>query len=516
MEYDAYEFYKPFRNNLRKVCVEDSLYVVWAYIQNIHLNCKMPQDIEANHQFLHHQLRAEKGIYSWELELIAREVIINGQQGQRCPETLKEWSYLRRSFNKLRDLENGVGQMSIDQGNVLLELHRVAHRQFPWQNHKYKQLLVRHYKIFKHPGIARIVKEKTNISVYQLYLIGFMLFSVYHKHPAMLIPIQTPIAELTSDDIDNFMKHFSRDLSEIRTLLVAAQDISDKYAYAYSPLKAFPLIRMSYKDAWSCVCPLPPLLLLRITAGLYYEIVHENGFDISFGNSYQNYVGEVLEKSNTNRKLSIIPEGEYFIGHDRKDTIDWRACEPEAALFIECKTKRLVLQAKVELADANSLNTELVKMSDFIVQIYKTIADYANNHYPDFRFDSKRKIFPILATLEDWYFFGDKLHPELRRLVEDKFKEHDLPRALLDEMPYTICSVEELEELMQVIQQHGINKVMGEKVHDKEKNTWSIMPYLTTGYRAELDHIPYIFAEDYEKLFEQIVRTVSGDVSVNP
>ena len=504
---NLYDLYKHLRNHLRKVCIEDSLLVVWAYVQHIQFNSQFPPEMEVNREFLSRKHRAEKGIYSWELELITKEIIINSQEGQRCPETLRKWSYLAKTINNLKNLENAVAKVYLNQNNILTELHRIAHRQLPWQTPFFKGQLIRNYKIFKHPDIASIVLNKTGLTVYELYFIGYVFFSFYLKSPAIVYPMNVPIKELSSANVENFLDHFSKELSEIRSLISAEQEIGQKYAYSYSSLRAFPVIKMTYRNNSSLVCPLPTLLFWRITAGLYYEILHENDFGVHFGESYQNYVGDVIQKANTEKKIKCIPESEYYVGNDRKDTIDWIACDAEAALFIECKTKRLILQAKVELEDTNPIQAELEKMSQFILQIYKTIDDYRSNHYPLFKFDENMKVYPLIVTLEDWYLFGDKLLVDLRRLVEQQIKKANLPQAYLEDMPYSICSIEEFEDLMQIIQPHGVQSVMKEKVYDKERMRWNFKTFLTTCFGDEMKSMEYLFEEDYKTLFEQIIRS---------
>lgn len=506
---NLYDLYKPLRNHLRKVCIEDSLFVVWAYVQHIQFSTQFPPEIEVNQEFLSKKQRAEKGIYSWELELIAKELIINGQEGQRCPETLRKWSYLAKIINNLKTLEDEISKIYLNQENIQTELHRIAHRQFPWQSPFFKGQLIRNYKIFKHSGIESIVLNKTGLTVYELYFIGYVLFSFYLKHPAIVYPINIPIKELNSTNVENFLRYFSKELTEMRALIRAEQDVGEKYAYSYSSLRAFPVVKMKYRNDLSLVCPLPPLLFWRITTGLYYEILQEKNFGKYFGESFQAYVGEVIVKSNTNINISCIKECDYYVGRDRKATIDWIAYDTNSALFIECKTKRLILQAKIELSDSNAIQAELSKMADFILQIYKTVNDYRNNHYPSFKFDENIQIYPLIVTLEDWYLFGDKLLVDLRSLVEEQFGKAGLPLSYLEDMPYSICSIEEFEDLMQIIQLHEIKSVMKDKVYDREKTRWNFKAFLATDFKNEIKNMEYLFEEDYKMLFEQIINSAT-------
>ncbi len=100
-----------------------------------------------------------------------------------------------------------------------------------------------------------------------------------------------------------------------------------------------------------------------------------------------------IEKSlKGEHKISFLPENHYYVGKDRKDTTDWVVYDNDSALFIECKTKRLKLPAKLELDDNSYVNEELGKMAEFVLQVYKSIEDYKKNSYPSFKFDKERRI----------------------------------------------------------------------------------------------------------------------------
>lgn len=505
--HNFYEYYKPLRNHLRKVCIEDSLFVIWAYVQHLQFNTQIPPEIKVSREFLSKEHRAEKGIYSWELELITKEIIINSQERQRCHETLRKWSYCAKTITKLKFLEEAIAKKYINQNNIQTELYRIAHRQFPWQSPFFKDQLIRYYKIFKHPDIERIIRNKTGLTLYELYFIGYAFFGSYLKDPAIVYPIDVSINEISRSNVDKFLCCFSKELLEIKSLITTEQEIGEKYAYSYSSLRAFPIIKMKYREKLSIVCPLPTLLLWRITTGLYYEILHEDNFGVYFGASYQDFVGKIIEKSNNKKKISYISESEYYVGNDRKDTVDWIACDAESALFIECKTKRLILQAKVELEDTNFIQVELEKMAQFILQIYKTIDDYRNNHYPSFTFDKNIQIFPLIVTLEDWYLFGERLIVDLRDQLEQQIKKTNLPLSYLEDIPYSICSIEEFEDLMQIIQLYGVQSVMKDKVYDKEKMRWNFKTFLETRFGEELKSIEYLFEEDYKSLFGQFAQS---------
>jgi hypothetical protein len=237
--------------------------------------------------------------------------------------------------------------------------------------------------------------------------------------------------------------------------------------------------------------------------------VGEKGFDHAFGSSYQQHVGCIIEKSNADKRLSLFPESKYTVGKKSEDTVDWIVCDHDSALFVECKTKRLILEAKVRLTDLAAVQSELQKMSEFILQVYKTIDDYRRNHYATLAFRKDLQIYPVIVTLEDWYLSNGESLATIKSLVEEKMIDAKLPLSYLEEMPYSVSSVEDFQTLMQVIQLHGIEEVMRGKVRNKEMVTWSFGAFLAKRFPAELKTMDYLFEQDYKALFEEVLDLVT-------
>jgi len=210
------------------------------------------------------------------------------------------------------------------------------------------------------------------------------------------------------------------------------------------------------------------------------------GFDLAFGRSYQTYVGEVIRAATGRGSLCMLPEDEYFVGRDRKDSVDWIVSDSTGELFVECKTKRLRQEAKLALADLAPLTAELSKLTDFVIQIYKTLTHALRGRYRHWK-KSNRPIFPMIVTLEEWYVFGHKLDAEIDSRVRIAFCENGIDETLLARYPYTICSVGEFERLMPLVAEKEIKVVMDEKVTPKRR-LWllhsALMEAFPTEYRA--------------------------------
>jgi hypothetical protein len=295
----VFEWYKPLRNHLRKVCLADSLAVIWSYIQNLQFGTAIASDIEVHGDFLKKTKRIEKisMVSEWELETLCTELILNASEANTCPKTLKTWSWFAGAVNKLKSLENDIYKNLVGKENILVEVHRIAHRQFPWQVGRPNNIFItRYFKIYSHPALAEILYRKLDLATQELFYIGFAFLGVYLDHFSLFYPPQIEIPRITIETLEKFLKHFSLDVTSLRQRLIADQEMNEKFAYAYSSLRAYPLIRMTYQDKDSVACPLPTLFFWRLTNGVYYELYNEEGFAEAFGAAFQGYVGRLSEK----------------------------------------------------------------------------------------------------------------------------------------------------------------------------------------------------------------------------
>ena len=197
---------------------------------------------------------------------------------------------------------------------------------------------------------------------------------------------------------------------------------------------SIPLVWVDLGGQRSVMAPIPTFLWWRFTEGVYYEIYSKPGFSDAFGRSYQAYVGEVIRRSNESQRFTIYPEAEYYVGKERRDSIDWIIEDATAMLFVESKTKRLRLEAKTALRSREALEREIDKLADFVVQVYKTVRDFCDDRYSQRKHHPGKTIFPVVVTLEEWYAFGDMIQQEIQERVAVKLGEAGLPREWVTDM----------------------------------------------------------------------------------
>lgn len=500
------EQYRRIKAIVRELGCRDSLYVIWAYSQSLQVNgFKMPDDIQVHRAFIDAQPR-QAIIGEFSLEQIAREVIRHADIEPRRGRTLRNWGTLANVANALRDLEEKI-YAEFDTGKLIhRELTRIAHRQFAWQQLGLKgELIIRYYKIFNTPAINAHTRTETGLTLTEIYTIGFCYIGHFLEAPRIARVTDIHLPGITQKHIERFLTFTSINRNELACRLKAEHALDGGFSYRYSSLREFPLVSMSYRGQEELACPIPTLLFWRITTGLYYTLKDAPGFLTEFGNSFQRYVGEVLQARVTSAERAVLSEQEYHVSKDRKHTVDWIVQQgDEAALFIECKTKRLRWASKAELADLTAQQADLDTLAAAVVQVYKTIVDYRSGHYPQLPFAEKRQVFPMVVTLEDWYFFGNEMAARLNASVRSKMTQAGLPEAWLKEMPYAILSVHELERAARYINEIDLPTLVFGRAQDAKYSQWGFARYCADAYGNNRPVLPSLFWEEYDAMFASL------------
>ncbi len=492
------KLYKTFRNHLRPLAIDDSFFVIWSYVQNLQFNKNYPKNIEVNSLYGRADIIQKKRMCAeWNLEILAREILIHSEVSYP-KKSLSKWNYLSNGINKLKAIEGEIAKKYIKKDNVIKEISvRIPNLQFEWNSKANQETLLRYYEIFSDEKLDKILKDKTGLTAKNFYFINLALTGAFLSSPAVNYPIyDIELEEMNAKDIENFLELFAIDINKLRNLLIEENEKNDKFLFPSSSMRDFPIIKMLYRGSNCLVCPLPTLLFWRASKGLYYQICREKGFGNAFGRSFENYIGKVIEKSNINKSFNAIAEIIYSKGQEKSS--DWLIYDEESIIFVECKTKRLPISARFSL-DNLSLENEIEKMAGNIVKVYKTISDYKNNKYEKFAFDKNKTIFPLIVTLEQWYFFGT-IPEQLKKKVAKKLEEKNIPVECLSEMPYSICGSDEFETIMQIINQTKILPFMKKKVFDKEKYSHMFKAFIDNEFDNEMSKTKFLFEDNFEKL----------------
>jgi hypothetical protein len=257
--------YRTIRSAARQLALRDSLAVIWAYSQFLQVNdFRMPQDIEVAQQF--RDARPRQGILAeWTLEHLAREVIRYGDEEGRDGNSLRRWDTLAHLANTLRDLEGEIYRDLVGAPHIQLEMMRIMHRQFIWQQQRFNWTwIIPYYKLFNTPALTAHAEQATGLSIDQIYLIGMCYLGHFFEQPRWTRRVQVEIPGLNDEHVDRFLAFTSRTRAALAEKLRAEHALDEGFAYRYSSLRAYPIVQFSHLGIAEIACPVPTLLFWRI------------------------------------------------------------------------------------------------------------------------------------------------------------------------------------------------------------------------------------------------------------
>lgn len=487
-----YDLYKPFRNYMRRFPLVESLQNIWLFAghlsgQGPHVGPLQFQDRKGP------PITLKDSIFPWDIELLAREIILHSPT--KGDKSLSRWGDFSRAINFIRDIDNEITRRHGGKYDVLRDMHRIVHRQFPWQRSPSASSIMRYLKIFGGSELESAVEQQTGLPIRKFYQLSFAVSGHFLKSSGISTATDYKVLGISLEQSAAFFRRLTASLPALREQTNACQRYDDGWLYAWNPLQATPLISFDPTHVDRVICPIPMFLLRRATDGLFYDLVNSPGFDNAYGAAFQNYVGLVLLELLKPPKFHVAAEEPYQVAKRyRKHGVDWTVGDETANLFIECKTKRLRQDAKF-VVTGTGLADAMDALGSYIVQHYKNIIDalagrtkWTPNDNPSFA---------VIVTLEDWWIFTPPIVAMLDESVSRHVSEEAIDNSILERVPYVVASIDELEIGCQIMAEIGIQAFLGVKA-DPEFRGWALSPFAITRFpeQAKKAH-RRLFADEF-------------------
>jgi len=500
-----YDLYKPFRNYVRRFPFADSMEKIWLFAG--HLSEQGPQSGHLN--FPHEPgwpdtLRGTT--FPWDLELLAREVVLNSPTfgGDR---SLGRWEDFARAINFVRQIDEEISKRR-GGDEILRELHRIVHRQFPWQRPPTTSSIMRYFKIFGGSELEPAVEKQTGLPIRKFYQLAFAVSGHLLKSSGINMANDYGVIGISKDESAAFFQKISTTLPVLREQTRALQSYDDGWVYAWNPLQATPLVAFDPAYPERAYCPIPMYMLRRVSDGLFYDLVKTPGFDNAYGAAFQNYVGIVLRELLKPPKFEVLAEAPYDLGKGyRKHGVDWTVIDETANIFIECKTKRLRQDAKF-IVSGTGLSDAMDALGSYVVQHYKNIID-ALAGKTKWR-PNEKPSFAIIVTLEDWWIFTPPIVSLLDESVTRHLVEAGIDKSILERVPFAVASIDELEIGCQIMAETGIEPFL-EMKSNAEHRGWGLSPFAMAKFPEHAARANRrLFADEFLKLGSDLARRQSA------
>jgi hypothetical protein len=320
-----------------------------------------------------------------------------------------------------------------------------------------------------------MVDAEFGLSVNELFQLILLFVEEMFRSPTLAFEFLPASEPSVREPVFALCDRLSRSAQDLRQLTRERQSYDVNWAYNFNPMRAYPLVHAG--NARSVMCPAPPLLVYRLTGGLYFDLIKGNsGFGNAVGKAFEDYVGAVARRIGEGA-LRILPEQCW--GKPERRSVDWIIEDAGAALFVECKLGRLDVASQTEIAAEPPFLAAIERLAGHVGQLYATLAEALAGGYPHWQPDS-RPVHPLVVTFHEWFVFGPFFYKHLDQLVAAEFEKRRLDPILLGRYPYTVCSIAELEGLLTAVRQNTIDSVLS------IKNSTAHRQSLLRGFLADL------------------------------
>jgi hypothetical protein len=137
----------------------------------------------------------------------------------------------------------------------------------------------------------------SGLTIWETYACALAVMGFFIDRDTIQLPIKSTIAKLPAEKFEKLFAFVAEDIGPLKRRLKNAQKYNESFPYALNPLRARPIVNVAGVNNDLAICPVPTLLYWRITSGLFYDLMAEPTFANFFGDSFQNYVGEVARQA---------------------------------------------------------------------------------------------------------------------------------------------------------------------------------------------------------------------------
>lgn len=454
--------YKPLRNYINKHNPYDALGVVWRMAKQFEL-------APANKKY-EITLPNNTMISPWDLPLIVRETVLNGDPLSK--RKLDQISFLTIVTGYLRSISNEADGRSLEKNNVLVEMVKLFHRQFPRQGNSESFRYLRYLKLYSSKEITPHFEMTYGLTIKEFNRVAMALIA--QARASLDVSEIFGLHELgvSSGKAQQLIDRLTIHIDELKEKFNKGKIFDEHWEYAWNPLEAQPLIQMKDKT----LCPVPEMLLNRFGFGMYYDLYKLPGFDNAWGDAFESYIGDVMKNVFAKSSYVIHEEHPYKINGQRRDGVDWVLEGPDGNVFIECKAKRMG-QLSRNNADIEAISKEVQILADAVVQLYKNV-EYAISGQTKWK-PNDLPSYLLVITLEDWYISTEPVLDVLEAAVQEKLQQANLSLDLLEKWPYGIISAREFEDISSIVCEVGVKQFF------LEKNTTKYRAYFWIQYARE-------------------------------
>jgi hypothetical protein len=439
-------------------------------------------------------------VFKWEIENVLLLMLSTPKQNVdflRAPD-YKSYETAAAIINQLRLAEEAEEKVLLNSGNILLEVPRLAHKQFMWQRIMFEPArLYRYYFVYGQGKCAEYFEQKYGLTIndFAVGCIGLYVLAIRNAWQGFpIIPLDWPLRkdlfEKTLSIVSLEMQATRADTTK-RIAEVAAPEKA-KIAYLPSSLRRFPIIT-SAKHNNQMIAPLPQLIIFRMTSGLYYDLQGGPQALIEEANGrFEEFCKKLIDARCP--RFEVLREHGYAISKARTyKTPDLLLKDDNVVTVVfECKATKLTFEAQFgddPYAEAPKAYNQIAKG---ISQLWKFFSRARRGVYTQEKVDPAARA--VILTMENWWQLDrtqlTTLRAEAIKLCADE------PEMLSEDMRDVIfTSIEDLDDVLAVSNEDEFLETLANS-QKEEFFGWALIGVRNPYRKIELERKDYPFKID--------------------
>jgi hypothetical protein len=349
--------------------------------------------------------------------------------------------------NALLGLENAEDGIVLKRVDVLREMHRLTQRQFDWQRG-----FVSHSQLYRsgflYGGeLTRAFFARNNgFTIDDFSLACFALRVIFLERPSLTINGGLDPIGLSEATLRSVVGLISLPHAAARVTARELRGGGGHTAYKRSLFRTYPCVRFG---AGRTVAPLPELIALRATSGLFYDLAGGGG-DVKneISGRFEVYCRELLGNMLTG--LRVRGSYKYPIRKGQiVDTPDVLLYEGEGlSVVFECKATRMSYQARFSENPMADDRRGYAEMARGIFQIWRFVSHRRRGLLSEERF--RANVTGVVLTLDTWLSMANTMLDDVFGFASEIADKRDPEILEEDRIPVIFCSIEDLEHTLAV------------------------------------------------------------------
>ncbi len=440
-------------------------------------------------------------LYPWQLETLVNEALASRHRPDARGRTLvtEQFSTILHLVKIVQRIEAADDRTFLQSHDVMYELHRLSQRQFEWQRgFANMPRFYRALDMFGHDAAGEHFENRLGCTVPAFIEAGFFVFAGSSSSPTRVWKDHQPPEGVLRSSVAKVLERISLPSNEAAREAMSLRSHLGHIGYKPSVLRRHPILRFG-ENGENAMAPVPPLVLQRITSGLYFDIVDGGGAvwaDVGrrFESYCRRYLDAMLEGHAVTGDRRYGPKG---FGFDTPDVLvsDARGVR----LVVECKAKRMPVDARFSGDPVGDAAIGYAEIAKGVFQIWRFFSHARRGLFPE---TVASDCLGMVVTADPWLVMGQKLHPEVMAIAHRLADEKDPAIETCDRRRVPIVLIDDVEYLLQHSSADELFARLTALTKDPTGWEWSIVHDL-----EDRTDRPFPFADELAEMLPLIYST---------